>query len=175
MQGLYIMFSTLRKPGERSRIPLGFYHFCFFFCLPKRQLGEAVEGTRSASACPVRERKNLGCWTIVLEQDKITTDLELACNKVGDQFPPGFTALGSCACIRRRPSWEIWCKRSNSVSTACSEHAGGCEALQLWDLGGHGGHVQRMCLQIKGCWILLFLPGAGFVYTEREIKALKKV
>lgn len=37
------MFRTLRKPGERSRVPLGFCHFAPLFCLPKRQPGEAVE------------------------------------------------------------------------------------------------------------------------------------
>lgn len=80
------------------------------------------------------ERNTWGCWTIVLGWDKIITDLQLPCGKDGDQIPPAFTALGSCACLRRGPSWEIWCKRYNSVSTACPEHAGGCEGLQLWDL-----------------------------------------
>lgn len=135
MQELYIMFSTLRKPGEKSGISLGICLSAPLFCLSKRQLGEAVEGTWSSSACPERERKAWGCWTVVLGWDKIKTDLQLPCEKDGAQSPPAFTALGSCACLRRGSSWEIWCKRYNSVSTACPEHAGGCEGLQLWDLG----------------------------------------
>lgn len=66
-------------------------------------------------------KEDLVCWTFMLGWDKVIINFQLACDKDEDQFPPAFTVLGSCACVRRGPSWEIWSEKCNSVGTVYPE------------------------------------------------------